>query len=237
MKPFLVFMCSKCRNFTNAPAGQKRRRCSYCGSIIDISKAASALFDTPEMASTAVKEFNASRGGDEFEKAVEKSRDRVRALLPKERVNVEDISSKDEAARPPGKRKRLMELLHKEAKETTCSLDRIEELCPDYELEWKWVEGQLEGLSRSGTLIFPRPWSVQLVVTDDMTKSEETASRDVTVEILALLQGPEKTLRVIDIIKKFNDQGISEKSVETSLEKLMQKGEIFEPKSGYVCQA
>ena len=230
-------MCSKCRNFTNAPAGQKRRRCSYCGTIIDISKAASALFDTPEMASTAVKEFNASRGGDEFEKAVERSRERVLAILPKERVNAEDISSKDETTRPPGKRKRLMKLLNKEAKSTPCSLDRIEELCPEYELEWKWVEGQLEGLSNDGTLIFPRPWSVQLVVADDPTMSKETTSRDVTVEILALLQGPEKMVKVLEIVTRFGKQGISERSVETSLEKLMQKGEIFEPKSGYVSLA
>jgi hypothetical protein len=230
-------MCSKCRNFTNAPAGQKRRRCSYCGSIIDISKAASALFDTPEMASTAVKEFNASRGGDEFDKAVERSRERILALLPKERLSAEEISSKGETSRPLGKRKRLMQLLHKEAKASPCSLDHLEALCPDYELDWKWVEGQLEGLSNDGTLIFPRPWSVQLVVTEDLTKSEESASKDVTVEILALLQEPEKMLKVTDIISRFGQQGISEKSVETSLEKLLQKGEIFEPKSGYVSLA
>jgi len=237
MKSFLVFMCSKCRNFTNAPAGQKRRRCSYCGSIIDISRAASALFDTPEMASSAVKEFNASRGGDEFDKAVERSRERILALLPKERVSAEDISSKDETSKPPGKRKRLMQLLHKEARSTPCSLDRLEELCHDYELDWKWVESQLEGLSNDGTLIFPRPWSVQLVVPDVLTKSEESAMKDVTVEILALLQGSEKMLKVTDIISRFTQQGISEKSVETSLEKLMQKGDIFEPKSGYVSLA
>jgi hypothetical protein len=207
--------------------GQKRRRCSYCGSIIDILKAASALFDTPEMASAAVKEFNASRGGDEFEKAVERSRERVLALLPEERVNAEDISSKDEETRPP------VELLRKETKTAQCSLDRIEELCPDYGLDWNWVEGQLEGLSNSGVLIFPRPWAVQLVVTDDSAKSEDSTSKDVTTEILALLQG-QKLLKVTNIIAKFGEQGISEKSVETSLEKLMQKGEIFEPKSGYV---
>ena len=230
-------MCSKCRNFTNAPAGQKRRRCSYCGSIIDVSKAASALFDTPEMASAAVKEFNASRGGDEFDKAVERSRERILALLPKERVSAEDISSKDETSNPPGKRKRLMQLLHKEARSTPCSLDRLAELCPDYELDWKWVESQLEGLSNDGTLIFPKPWSVQLVVSDVLTKSEESAMMDVTVEILALLQRSEKMLKVTDIISNFGQHGISEKSVETSLEKLMQKGEIFEPKSGYVSLA
>lgn len=237
MKQYLVFMCSKCRNFTNAPVKQKRRRCSYCGTIIDVSKAASALFDTPEKASAAVKEFNASRGGDEFEKAVERSRERVIALLPKERVTIENISSKDEESRPPGKRTRLIELLHNEAQKKPCSLDRIEELCSDYELEWNWVEGQLEALSNDGTLIFPRPWSVQLVVAEDMTKSKDVFSKDVTVEILNLLQGSKKALRVTDLIKRFGERGISEESVETSLEKLMQKGEIFEPKSGYISQA
>jgi hypothetical protein len=234
MKQFLVFMCSKCRNFTNAPVKQKRRRCSYCGTIIDVSKAASALFDTPEKASEAVKEFNASRGGDEFEKAVERSRERVLALLPKERVSIEDISSKDEGSRPPGKRTRLMELLHNEAKKTPCSLDRIEELCSDYELEWSWVEGQLESLSNDGTLVFPRPWSVQLVVAEDMSESKDVFSRDVTAEILNLLQESNKALRVTDIVKRFSERGISEQSVETSLEKLMQKGDIFEPERGYV---
>ncbi|MFW9962925.1 MAG: hypothetical protein ACFFCX_05150 [Candidatus Sifarchaeia archaeon] len=234
MKPFLVFMCSKCRNFTNAPAGQKHRRCSYCGTIIDITKAASALFDTPEMASKAVKEFNASRGGNEFEKAVERSRERVLALLPKERLSFEAVASKDELSKLPGKRERLMQLLHKEAKSKPSPLDRIEELCQDYELEWKWVEEQLEKLANNGTLIFPRPWSVQLVVREDMPKPIETTSKDVTGEILALLQGPEKILRVIDVIGSLKNKGISERAVETSLERLMQKGEIFEPKSGYI---
>lgn len=236
MKPFLVFMCTKCRNFTNAPVGQKHRRCSYCGTIIDISKAATALFDTPKMASDAVKEFNASRGGDEFDLAVERSKERIRALLPKDPVKVEEISSSDTST-PPGKRKRLMKLLQKEASRSQCSLDRIEELCPNYELDWKWVEGQLEGLSNSGVLIFPRPWSVKLVVSDEIEEARDTTSRDVSEEILVLLQESKEPLKVVDMIEEFNKRGITERSVESSLEKLMQKGEIFEPRSGYVSLA
>ncbi len=227
-------MCSKCNNFTNAPVGQKHRRCSYCGTIIDISKASSALFDSPEQASAAVKEFNASRGGDEFEKAVEKSRERLLTFFPKERVSAKEISSKDEISKLPGKRKRLMELLRREALKTPCSLDRIEELCINYELQWDWVEGQLERLSNDGTLVFPRPWSVQLVVSGDEISSKEISTKDVTAEILSLLQSSEKNWRVTDLITRFREKGISEESVETSLEKLMQKGEIFQPKSGYV---
>ncbi|KXH76683.1 MAG: hypothetical protein AM326_06755 [Candidatus Thorarchaeota archaeon SMTZ-45] len=156
-------MCSKCRNFTNAPVGQKHRRCSYCGTIIDIAKASSALFDSPEMASKAVKEFNASRGGDEFEKAVERSRERVLALLPKERLSVEALSSKSEISKLPGKQKRLMQLLHKEARSKPSSLSRIEELCQDYELEWSWVQSQLEKLMQRGEIFEPKSGYISMV--------------------------------------------------------------------------
>ena len=116
MKQFYVFMCPKCKGFTNAPAGQKRRRCSYCGSIIDITKANLALFDSPQQASEAVKLFNASKGGDEFKDAVERSHDRIRDLMPSEHVSAEDITSKGEGPAPEGKRKRLMAILEKEAR-------------------------------------------------------------------------------------------------------------------------
>ena len=234
MKPFLVFKCPKCSNFTNAPAGQKRRRCSYCGTIIDITKAACAIFDAPELATAAVKEFNATRGGDEFQKSVERSRERVLAHMPKDPVKASDISDGELVQSPPGKRKRLMTLLEKEAKKSPCSLDRIEELCSEYELEWKWVEGQLEKLSNNGTLIFPRPWSVLVVVAEEKDVSSDSKSKDVTVEILALLSESKQTIKVSELIRIFREKGISESSLESSLEKLMQKGEIFEPKSGQV---
>ncbi len=234
MKPFLVFKCPKCNNFTNAPAGQKRRRCSYCGTIIDITKAACAIFDAPELATAAVKEFNATRGGDEFQKSVERSRERVLTHMPKDPVKASDISDGESVQSPPGKRKRLVTLLEKEAKKSPCSLDRIEELCSEYELEWKWVEGQLEKLSNNGTLIFPRPWSVLVVVAEEKDVSSDSKSKDVTVEILALLSESKQTIKVSELIRIFREKGISESSLESSLEKLMQKGEIFEPKSGQV---
>jgi hypothetical protein len=234
VKPYLVFKCPKCQNFTNAPAGQKRRRCSYCGKIIDITKAACAIFDTPELASVAVKEFNAARSGDEFQKSVERSRKRVLALMPKDPVTASDISDGNSTQRPPGKRKRLMTLLEKEASKVPCSLDRIGQLCSEYELDWKWVEGQIENLSNNGTLIFPRPWSVLLVVTEEKDRDSDSKIQDVSVEILALLSESEQSFKVSDLLHLFEEKGITETSVMSSLEKLMQRGEVFEPKSGHV---
>lgn len=234
LKQFLVFMCPKCRNFTNAPVSQKRRRCSYCGHIIDIRKAASAIFDTPDKTSTAVKEFNASRGGDEFQKAVERSKERVRELMPAKKLKAEDLEAKRGEEVPAGKRKRLMNLLEKNAKNTSCPLDRIEELCYDYQLDWIWVERQLTSLSNAGIVIFPRPWSVQLVSVKKEDESSSDSTRDVSTAVLEMLQSRGGSARIQETIEYFEERGVSQASVESSLERLMRSGAIFEPKPGLI---
>ncbi|MFW9863203.1 MAG: hypothetical protein ACFFEX_14645 [Candidatus Thorarchaeota archaeon] len=220
-------------NFTNAPAGQKKRRCSYCGHIIDISKAACALFDTPEKASTAVKKFNASRGGDSFRKAVEASKERVREFLPSEKLSVKDVIDKSEEELPSGKSKRLLELLEREASESACSLDRIADLCPEYQLDWVWVEDQLNKLANRGTLIFPRPWTVRLVGVPSKEKTRPPLV-DVTKEILDWIQERGGEAEVGNVVKHFEKRGISRESVESSLDRLMNQGVIYLPKAGLI---
>ena len=227
-------MCPRCHHFTTAPVGQKRRRCSYCGTIINISKAACALFDSPDAASTAVKMFNASKGGDDFEKAVDKSKERIRTLMPVTRIGTDELVISSDGPSRSGKRKRLMQLLEKEAQDNACSLDRLESLCKEYQLDWTWVEQQLTGLSNSGELIFPKPWTVLLVGSPEKTQVPKIPDRDVTNEILSFLRRGNVSLHIDKIIEYFIDVGITTKSVESSLEKLMRKGEIFEPKPGYL---
>ena len=227
-------MCSKCKGFTNAPAGQKRRRCSYCGSIIDITKANLALFDSPELASEAVKEFNASKGGTEFKDAVERSRERVKALMPSERVTADDITSKGEQPAPEGKRRRLMAILEKEARGKSCSLDKLEELTTAEGLAWSWVEKQIESISNNGALIFPRPWTVQLVITEEAELPSQLSSKDVSSEIIELLKRSGGPVKVDEIVQYFKKEGISEASVDNSLERLMRNGSIFQPSASSV---
>ena len=143
------------------------------------------------------------------------------------------VISSDSPSRS-GKRKRLMQLLEKEAQENACSLDRIESLCKEYQLDWTWVEQQLTGLSNSGELIFPKPWTVLLVGSPEETQVPKIPDSDVTNEILAFLRQGNVSLHIDKILEYFIDGGITTKSVESSLEKLMRKGEIFEPKPGYL---
>jgi len=230
---FLVFACPQCKHFTNAPAGQRHRRCSYCGKIIDITKAVCAVFDTPDAAAAAVREFNA-RGDNEFQAAVERSRDRVRALMPSTVLGVEHISSKGEAPMHVGKRKMLMEMLEKEARDKPCSLDRISELCREYRLEWFWVEDELAKLADSGLLVFPRPWTVQLVQSSEKKTEEAPKKTDVSHEILAVIREAGGTSSVKEILSHFGANGVNQTSIEDSLDKLMQSGAIFEPRPGVV---
>ena len=236
MKSYVVFMCPKCRNFTNAPLGQKRRKCSYCGKIINIENAASALFDTPQEAGTAVREFNASRGGDEFDKAVEKSRKRINELMPPERVSVDEISDKSGESLPSGKRRRLMMMLEREAKDTPCSLERIERLSKEYRLDWDWVEDHLNALGNTGEIIFPRPWTVKLIKASKTRRTEEKLiSRDVSNEIIELLRENDGELNLEKILGHFKDKGISASSVESSLDRLLHSGEIYTPRPSTIC--
>ncbi len=234
MKPFFVFMCPKCHRFTNAPVGQKRRRCSYCGKLIDISKASVAMFDDQHAATKATKEFNAG-SSDEFKKAVERSKDRVRELVPSEPIDAGDISDDSEGRElPTGKTKRLMKLLEREARRQSCSLNRIEELSSKYQLEWDWVEEQLTKLGNRGILIFPRPWSVKLVGTSGENSEDVTREVDVSKSILRLLREHGGRLPVRRIVKHYSKESISENSVFSSLDRLMNSGDIYQPEPGIV---
>jgi predicted transcriptional regulator len=227
-------MCPKCRNFTNSPVGQKRRRCSYCGTIIDINKANRALFDGPEQALLAVKEFNAARGGDEFHKAVERSRERFRSIMPDEPVDIDKTISNDEQVEIPRKRARLMALLEEEAKNKSCTLTRLEELCNAQGLSWTWVEKTIQGLSNAGTLLFPHPWEVRLVEITEDTLPKTSQILDISEEIISFLRTRKDKVRVNEVVRYFEGRGVSEDSVDSSLERLMRSGDIFQPAVGYI---
>ncbi len=229
-----MFACPKCKNFTNAPVGQKRRRCSYCGHIIDISRAQCAHFDSPEAAQHAVKEFNASRGGDEFQRAVERSREKIRSLVPRERVSGAGLVEEGTRTLQTGKRRVLLNLLEQSASQKPCSLDEFAELCRRHNLDWSWVEEQLIKLSNQGVIIFPRPWSIRIVQTQSHSKAKKSASADITGEVRHFLHEHGGSAKVSDIISHFSDRGIAESLVDKALDKMMRSGEIYQPSASEV---
>ena len=233
MRPYLVFMCPRCRHFTTAPLGQKRRMCSYCGKIIDISKASTALFDSPEAAAQAVRLYNAGESS-EFQEAVERTRDRIRHLLPPEGAQRDEIppSGADDTL-PSGKTQRLLLMLQDLAQEQPCGLDKIEEACPRYGLQWNWVERQIEKMISSGDLFSPRPWTVRYIGSGQ-TRKKRQRREDVTKTILALVREHGGSMSVQEIVTIVGSRNVPEDAILDSLDRLLNEGWVFEPRKGII---
>jgi LSD1 subclass zinc finger protein len=233
MRQYYVFMCSNCRRFTNAPVGRKHRRCSYCGKIVNILKANVALFQDQHEAIAAVQKFNAS-GSDEFEKAVEHSRDKVRSLMPAQPIGIEELSREDSFSEsiPAGRMNRLLALLETMARTAPCNLDDLKLASEKQMLEWDWVEQTLSKLADEGSVAFPRPWSVQMVRPSSEGGEKAVLRRDLTKEIRKLLQDNGGEMSVTAIGDHYEKAGISWESVEPSLNILLQTGIVFEPRPG-----
>jgi hypothetical protein len=179
-----------------------------------------------------VKLFNATQGGEEFQTAVEKSRERVLSLVPDTRMSPKDLSDEDSAPVPSGKGRRLMMMLEKEASKKPCSLGRLEELCSDYQLEWDWVEGQLTKLSNQGSVIFPRPWNVLLVGESLKKREMPDEKQDVSDAIVELLRESGGSAKYEFIEKHFQELGVTESAIEESLNKLAKKDQVYQPQAG-----
>jgi len=124
--------------------------------------------------------------------------------------------------------------LDKEARGKSCSLDRLEELTSEDGLAWSWVEKQVESLSTNGVLIFPRPWTVQLVITEEAELPTQLANKDVSSEIVELLKRKGGPIKVNELLQHFEQEGISESSVDSSLERLLRSGDIYQPTASSV---
>ncbi len=192
-----------------------------------------ALFEDQRLAIMAVKEFNAGKS-DEFRLAVERSRDRLRELMPSKELKVEDIATieEGESGLPTGKMARLMRMLEREARDTPCDLDRLRSLSESYRLDWSWVEESLNKLASAGVITFPRPWTVRLV---EARQSEERPAGglvDVSRDIVRFLTENGGSATLDEIFKHFAEHGILQASIELSLDRLMQSGKVYRTSAG-----
>jgi hypothetical protein len=154
--------------------------------------------------------------------------------MPEEPVDIAKTISDDGQVEIPRKRARLMALLEEEAKDKPCTLNRLEVLCNAQGLSWAWVEKTIQSLSNAGALIFPRPWEVQLVKTAEDTPPTSPIIVDISGEIISFLKSSKGKVRVDEVVRYFKGRGVSEESVDSSLERLMRSGDIFQPAVGYV---
>jgi hypothetical protein len=197
----------------------------------------SAVFvDDANTARTRVKLYQTGKHHKEFMAAVEKSRDKVQSLIPDESVNVEELKEAQDTVQPVSTRRRELEsILHKHARKDALDLQVLEQECLKAGIPWDWTVQQLEVLIRTGHLIAPKPWQVQLV-TDEIS-SGASQTRKVSVTKLAQLLGnylreSKASLSQATLANRLEEEGVSSAGIEEGLNLLRNQGYVLKTSSG-----
>ena len=178
---FYVVRCPQCGHYTFAPIRQKTRLCVYCQHIFKLNPLSAEYVEDSEAARTKVKLYQTGKHHEEFMAAVERSRDRVAALLPKETLSLDTVRDRGSTTGAQSGRRKLLEtILSRHARTAPTDLSVIEQECEKAGLPWSWVTQQLESLIRAGQLVCPKPWQIRLVAPEEELTAGSPPQQSVT---------------------------------------------------------
>jgi hypothetical protein len=229
-KGFYIIRCPKCGRYTYAPIQQKTRLCVYCQRIIKVNPIQAQYVKNAETARTRVKLYQTGKHHEEFMRAVEESREEIKALIPKEEISLEKLGEKVQPISSASGRRNILEsLLSKLARTTPVDLHVLEKESEKAGLQWEWVAKQLEGLIRSGYLICPRPWQIKLVAAElgSPTQLKSLSITSLARRIGEIIRESERPLDNKEILKRLDKNEISEGHFEKALEMLKTQGYVF----------
>ena len=127
---FYVIRCPQCGRYTYAPTRQKTRLCVFCQQIFKIDPLNAVFVEDTDTARTRVKLYQTGKHHKEFAAAVEKSRERIRSLIPENKVDIEELQeSKPERLLLSSRRREFERILFQHARRTPVDLHVIEEVC------------------------------------------------------------------------------------------------------------
>ncbi len=229
-KGFYIIRCPKCGRYTYAPIQQKTRLCVYCQRIIKVNPLHAQFVQNAETARTKVKLYQTGKYHKAFMRAVEESREEIKALIPKEEISLDKLGEKSQPVSTTSSRRTMLEsLLSKLARPNPVDLHILEKESGKVGLEWSWVAEQLEGLIRSGHLICPRPWQIKLVATDiePPTQLDLPSITTLARRIGEIIRESEKPLDNNEILKRLDENKITLGHLEKALELLKTQGYVF----------
>jgi hypothetical protein len=233
---FYVVRCPQCGRYTFAPIRQKTRLCVYCQHIFKVNPLGAEYVEDARTARTKVKLYQTGKQHDEFLAAVERSRERVAALLPKETLSLDMIRDKESAAgAQSARRHRLEEILSRFARNTAADLPLIERECEKVGLPWSWVSRQLESLIRSGQLVCPKPWQVRLVAAEDELQTKLPSQQTVTTlarRIGEIIRKASMPISEAELKQLLERQNLGTTRMEEALEALRLQGYVIKTREG-----
>ena len=235
-KGFYIIRCPKCGHYTYAPTKQKTRLCVYCQRIFKINPLNAIFVNDAATAQTRVKFYQTGKHQKEFLVAVEKSRDKIKSLIPVEALDLDQLQDTELRIQPASTRRRELEsILHLKARKSPLDLQDLEQECHKIGIPWHWAVQQIENLIRSGHLISPKPWQIRLITDEPMTT--DTEARRVSPTILArkigdILREAGGSLSPDGIIARLEEEEVSSEGFEEALVLLRNQGYVLKTAKG-----
>jgi hypothetical protein len=204
--------------------------------VFKINPLNAVFVEEAHTAQTRVKLYQTGKHHKEFIDAVEKSREKIGALLPNENVELEQLQDPKQKMQPISARRRELErILYQFARTETIDLQVLEKECARVGIPWNWAVKQIESLIRTGHLISPKPWQVQLV-TDELQPNDNTG-KPVSLTNLAraisdVLCKAKTAMSQEEIITKLKEKGIAGAGIDEALNRLRSQGYILKTLEG-----
>jgi hypothetical protein len=233
---FYVVRCSQCGRYTFAPIRQKTRLCVYCQHIFKVNPLSAEYVEDSRTARTKVKLYQTGKHHEEFMAAVERSRERVAALLPKETLSLDMVRDRGITTSAHSGRRQLLErILSRYARNAAADLRLIEQECEKVGLPWSWVTQQLESLIRSGQLVCPKPWQVRLVAPEEESRTGSRPQQTVTTlarRIGEIIRKASMPMNEEDLKQVLERENLGTAQLGEALELLSLQGYVIKTREG-----
>jgi hypothetical protein len=210
--------------------------CVYCQKIFKINPLSAVFVDDAKTARARVKLYQTGKHHKEYMDAVEKSRDKIQTLIPEENLNLEQLQDSKPRIQPASMRRRELErILYQRARKEPLNLQVLEQECLKVGIPWEWAIQQIESLIRSGHLISPKPWQVQLV-TEGIELPDSQAKKVSSTQLAQLLgnvlRDSPAPLSQDELVTHLDGEGISSVGIEEALSLLRNQGYVLKTSTG-----
>lgn len=233
---FYIIRCPRCGHYTYAPTHQQTRLCVYCQKIFKINPLSAVFVDDAKTARARVKLYQTGKHHKDYMDAVEKSRDKIQPLIPDTNLNLEQLQDTKQMIQPvPMRRRELERILYQLARKNPLDFQVLEKECRKVGIPWDWVVQQIEALIRSGHLISPKPWQVQLIteereVPDNQTK--KVSSTKLAQLLGNVLRNSPVPLSQDELANHLEEGGVSSAGIEEALNLLRNQGYVLKTSTG-----
>lgn len=235
-KGFYIIRCPQCGRYTFAPIYQKSRLCVYCQRIFKVNPLHAVYTEDAETARARVKFFQTGKHHKDFMMAIERSREKITKLLPSEKVDVEQLQEPKGDRQTSSQRRRVLEkLLYHHARDNPVDLTVFEKESIKEGLPWEWVVQQIEGLIRSGNIICPKPWQIQLVVAEYLSNVEfktEVSPTELARRLGEIIQKARSPVSYEQLIQELHQDSVSSIQIDEALELLRIQGYVLKTSEG-----